>query len=678
MTPLTILVVQAGGPAQAEEIRSALPAISRRLSSTGGFWGIPFQVEIWTDIERTQAGSVELARRVAAREDIAAVLNWGGTWLSRSSSLVQQEFLDRTSELPVVVLSGSTLPEHARHPGSFSLAPARRLKTDALEVLVGDIPPGGSVGWICDSTADPQEHETVRAVCERRGVPMWTLRLPGSIDSKRASRADWERILGLLEDLPLPTHWFNAAFAFNRPLAGWQHGRPGTLEVVQLNTGPKPDWVDEAAGGSVVFWGGDGWSEQPDILLSRELQLSRDFPRLRLDALLLLQQGARLAPKVDPATPRRERFERWVEGLRAINGSRAVFVGTRAAIWFDPETRSRRNGAVVVKQRELRSSEAVLHPVQVERRADGSVGLVPVAYVSVDLLSMEHVSVERQDAELDFYLDVRCSEPLEPDDLRFLNTKPSSLTMQPILQTTETENGRTVHVRRFRVHGTFSFVAEMRCYPADAQTIEIVVAPSNPAARRLHLQPPPRSRLDREFSLPGWRMLDADVSVHTRFWQLPTNRRFDMRHEPYPAVGFHWMIRRRSKDTILFVAVPMSVLLGVSYFAGMSDLEQADGKVNELTGAMLATIALYFATTKPRCDESTILDRSFRMAYILIGGLLATILVTSHFAKDAYEASMRGWLLLFPAFVLFELLHWRRMVRRQAQRFEAVRGGSED
>jgi hypothetical protein len=116
----------------------------------------------------------------------------------------------------------------------------------------------------------------------------------------------------------------------------------------------------------------------------------------------------------------------------------------------------------------------------------------------------------------------------------------------------------------------------------------------------------------------------------------------------------------------------MAVLLGVSFFAALSSPDDFDTKVEELTAAMLATIALYFATSKPKCDDLTILDRAFRMSYILIGGLLATILVCHHLAASAYGTAMQAWLVVFPAVIVWELMIWRGMIRNQARAFRQI------
>jgi hypothetical protein len=677
MQRLTILMVQSGTANETAAIRQALPAVIRHLEQDGGFLGQRFAIEVWDDVERTEAGSVALAERVARRADIAAVVMWGGSWTGPATASIQQAFVDRTAELPFIYLSGSVLPEHARHPGSFSLAPAFRDKVALLGILAESLQRHHAVGWISKSTDDPKQLAIVRETCERRGTPMWAIELPKEFETTSPMPHDWDRLRGMIEAQPPATHWFLGAYALNRPLREWLRETGRAVEIVQLNTGRVLDWFGQPSGGGEVFFGSDSSSEKPELALSRVLGLDARFPRIKLDSLMLLQHAATLVPPLPASATREEVFKRWLEGMRMIDGEQSVFVGTRTTLWFDPETRMRRSGAITLKQRQPGSEQGLLHPIQIEPRTDGSIARVPVAYLFVDLLSMENVSVEQQDVELDFFLDIRSEAPITIRDLRLLNAKRRTLVVQNLIDHQEQEQGRTVHVRRYRVTGTFSFAAEMRCYPADSQSIDIAISATNPQERNILLQPPPRTRLDRDFDVPGWQIVDAEVSNHTMFWHSPTSRDFRMRYRPYNAVGFHWLVSRRSKDTVLFVAVPMAVLLGVSYFAALSTIEDAGTKVAELTGAMLATIALYFATSKPRCDELTILDRSFRMAYILIGGLLATNLLTFNLLPAAYEWAMQAWLLLFPLCILYELLTWRAMVRRQAKSFRQIEHGSE-
>ncbi len=677
MQRLTILMVQSGAADETAAIRASMPAIKRHLDQAGGFLGQPFDIEVWDDVERTESGSLALADRVAARDDVAAVLMWGGSWIGPATASIQQVFLERTRHLPFIYLSGSVLSQHANHPGSFSLAPAFRDKVALLGLIVDSIPDGGAVGWISKSTDDPRQLAAVRDACERRGIPYWAIELPKEFETTSPSPDDWARLQAMIESKPAASHWVIGAHALNRPLREWLRSTGRALEIVQLNTGRVLDWFGRPSTGGEVFFGSDSTSEKADLVLSRILGLGPRFPRMKLDSLMLLQHAASLVPPLPPDATREEVFARWLEGMRMVDGERSVFTGTRSTLWFDPATRMRRSGAIALKQRQPGSDQGLLHPIQVERRPDGSVARVPVAYVFVDLLSMENVSVEQQDVELDFFLDIRSDDSITLTDLRLLNAKTRTLVVQNLIDRQELEQGRPVHVRRYRITGTFSFNAEMRCYPADSQSIDILITPANPDVRNILIQPPPRDRLDRDFDVPGWTIVDAEVSSHTMFWHSPTSRDFRMRYQPYNAIGFHWLVARRSKDTVLFVTVPMAVLLGVSFFATFSSVEDADSKVAELAGTMLATIALYFATSKPRCDELTILDRSFRMSYILIGGLLATILVAHHLMPSAYEWAMRAWLVAFPLVIGYELVTWRSMVRTQAASFRQMEHGSE-
>lgn len=677
MQRLTILMAQSGSADETAAIRSSLPAIKRHLEQAGGVLGQPFDIEIWDDVERTEAGSVALADRVAARDDVSAMLMWGGFWIGPATARIQQVFVERTRELPFIYLSGSVLPEHASHPGSFSLAPAFRDKVALLRLIVESIPPGGSVAWISKSTDDPSQLAAVREACDRRGLAHWAIELPKEFETTNPTPEDWTRLEAMIDATPPASHWIIGAYALNRPLREWLRDRGRADEIVQLNTGRALDWFGRPTTGGEIFFGSDGFAEKADLLLTRTLRLGPRFPRAKLDSLLLLQHAARLVPPLPVAATRDEVFARWLEGMRMVDGERSVFLGSRSTLWFDPLARMRRSGAIALKQRQPGSDQGLLHPIQVAPKPDGSIARVPVAYLFVDLLSMENVSVERQDVELDFFLDLRSEEPITLRDLRLLNAKRRTLVVQNLIDREEQEHGRLVHVRRYRITGTFSFNAEMRCYPADSQSIDILITPANPDARNILLQPPPRDRLDRDFDVPGWTIADAEVSSHTMFWHSPTSRDFRMRYQPHNAIGFHWLIARRSKDTVLFVTVPMAVLLGVSFFASFSAVEDADSKVSELAGTMLATIALYFATSKPRCDELTILDRSFRMSYLLIGGLLATILLASHLLPSTYEWAMRAWLVLFPLLIGYELAIWRGMIRKQSASFRQIEHGSD-
>lgn len=674
MNPLTIVVVQARAKAETKSLQRALPAITSHLRAEGGFLGQPFRIEVWADAQRSEEGGRELAQRVASRNDVAAVLMWGGSWIGPVTARVQQVFLENTKGQPFIYLSGSVLPEHAVHPGSFSLAPAFRDKAALLRLLCEDIPGDGGVAWLAKSGDDPEQRTAVEEICAARDLPFHAVELPASFETGAPSPADFARLLELVAAIPAATHWFVGAFALNHPLNAWLRTREAGVEVVQLNTGARPEWFEPSAAGGEIFFGSDGSSEKPDLELSRKFTLGSDFPRIKLDALLLLQHAAKLVPPLRETASREEVYARWRSGMLLVDGLHSVFVGTRTALWFDPETRMRRSGGISLKRREPGGVEGLLHPAQIAPRGDGAVVRVPVAFVFIDLLSMASVSIERGSVQLDFYLDIRTRGEISIDDLRFVNADRGSLSIQCLIDRSEGAGSQGVRVRRYQVTGGFAFKSRLGCFPIDSQSIEVEIAPANPMIRNFLIQPPPRAALDRHFEVAGWSIIDADVSVHTMFWRTATSDRFDMRFQPYAAVGFHWMLARTAKDTILFVAVPMSVLLGVSYFSSFADFESASSEVGQLTTTMLAAIALYFATAKPSSTDLTILDRVFRVAYITIGGLLGTILVTSFLAPAIHEAAMWVWRVLFPLLIVVELMRARRLVLREKEAFRPPDG----
>lgn len=680
MQRMTILIASSAGEATTASLERHLPAIEAHLLGSGGILGRPFRLESWSDRDwqksglfdsrgwRSEEGCKALADRVRARPDIAAVVMWGGSWLSVVASGLVDVFLRETCDLPIVVISGTCREDHAKHPGSFSIIPRERDRKPILQRVIAGLPCDAIVGWISRTNYSAEEIATVREACRARGIEHWELLLPADFATEGSSEQDFQALLEQVRQRPAPSHWFGGLFAMNLPLLHQVSTWPGFSEFIALNTGRYPDWQTDRQTPRRVSFVEDSARENPDLALTRRLGLDAHLARITLDELLLLHfAGTTAEPLPDTAT-RQEVFAAWVDALKRIDGSRAVFVGTRTIVWFDPATRFRANGGILLGERS--KGELYRHPLQVRRASDGGTVPVPVVYLYVDLLTIERVSIEDQTADLDFYLDLRCLDPIGIEELRFANVDPGSITTQVLVDHSEQEPEGLVHVKRYRIRGRFGFPAQLECFPFDCQALHVDICPANPASRPMHLQGPPRSTLDREFDVPGWSIIDVEHSEHTQFWHAPQSVRFKMIYRSFRGLEFQWLLRRRAKDTILFVAVPMAVLLGVSYFAAFASPQDSDGKVELLSATMLATIALYFATPKPRSDELTILDRAFRVAYICVGGLLGTILIMEHFFSDWwYVVVVRSWLALMPALMLREVARCLRLIRRQSESF---------
>ncbi|MGA1225022.1 MAG: hypothetical protein ACO31E_10705 [Phycisphaerales bacterium] len=687
MEHLTIVIVSSAGEIATQVVDRQLPLVQSHLERSGGILGRRFDLELWSDRNweqeqlpdkrgwRSPEGSRALAERIRARPDVAAVIMWGGDWLSATASANIGVFLEETKDLPIVVVSGTCLENHANHPGSFSIIPRERSRIPILQSLISRLPPDAVVAWIGREGESPDEAEAVRAACAARGLTHWEHQLPPDFPIDQSTEDHFHAILSDIESLATPTHWFAGLFSLNFPLVQHVSTLESFKEFIALNTGRVPDWQTARDSLRRISFLADNAREHPDLELTRRLGLDLRFPRAPLDSLLMLQLGARRASSLPTTATREQIFDAWVAGLKSIDGSQAVFVGTRRVVWFNPDTRRRANGCILLVER--LGDELRRHPIQIARDAHGNTIPVPVVYLYVDLLAIERISIEDQAADLDFYLDLRCMEPLPLDQIRFANADPNSLSIEAVVDHQVSEPEGLMHVKRFKIRGRFGFAAALDCFPFDCQVVHIDLCPANPGSNPLHLQGPPRSTLDSDFDVPGWSIIAADHSEHTHFWHSPKSIRYRMHYQAYRGLEFQWLLRRKSKDTILFVAVPMSVLLGVSYFAALSSLEDAETKVSDLAAMMLATIALYFATSKPRSDDLTILDRAFRVAYLCIGGLLGTILIAEHVLADWYSIVVRLWLILMPALMIREALRCVKLVRMQAESFRGASSGGD-
>lgn len=685
MERMTILTVYSSGPKGTAAMRQTMPRIERLLRADGDLFGQPFSLELWDDLDwesmglpskegwRSEDACRMLAERVRARPDIAVVEMWGGSWLSKAASDRVQVFLDAVKDLPIAIFSGTCNPAHIEHPGSFSLLPRQIDRIPLLERLVNRLDADSSVAWIARGTYGVEQAAAIRRACEARGIACWTLLIPEDFPTAAsATRADFETLCAQIAAHPEPTHYFGGVFSLNAPLRSWSRTRPRFREFIGLNTGVRPDWCppdDTFHGLSFIT---NKSMDASALALTRRLKLTKDFPKFSLDRLLLLKEASRLVAPPPPDASREAVFDAVRTGVQSIDARISILQGTNSTLWFEPGTRQRGSGEIRLARKLPERSGTMLHPVQVRPDPEAGYREVPVLYLYVDLLAITTVRIEDQTADLDLYVDLRSLEPIALEDLRIANAQPEGLSIQKVVDHREESPDGTVHVKRYRVKGSFTFSAHLECFPLDCQALTIEFMPANPRDRPLHIQGPPARLLDRDFEVPGWSVIDAEMAKHTSFWHLPTSIQFDMAYQVYEGIAFRWLLRRRAKDTMLFVAVPMLVLLVVSYFAALSTLDEAETKVQELAATMLATIALYFATTKPRSDDFTILDRTFRTAYLSIGGLLGTVLVCEHFLQFAYEWAMRSWLVLMPALFVFEFLRSRRLVARQSEAFSSV------
>ena len=349
-------------------------------------------------------------------------------------------------------------------------------------------------------------------------------------------------------------------------------------------------------------------------------------------------------------TDRKDFIDETRKRLKSLDGISDAFLKYGQIIYFDDRQRSIPNPNPLIKITNSGSSTTTrFHNKQVFRGEKGVVG-ADVSYKNFDFLTLDHVSIEENQFDISFNLEL--STPFEEgiDILQFHNLVKGSMESK-LLSKKKLPNGYFYF--RYFVDGTYHFIPKAENYPFDMQEIRISYSL---AGNRYGLLEPLENYHDDKIISDGWNIEGFRSGIIRRkeeyvpvFEESYTQATEEHRVEI--------LISRPSSYTITKVLVPLAFLAGLAVWGTYLDIDQVEPIIASVTTAFLSAIALYFSTEKPKPLSLTTTDLIFLLFYLFVGLASLSIFIFMQFLPDYYYQGMTYTRWGLGAFAISSLIY---------------------
>lgn len=332
-------------------------------------------------------------------------------------------------------------------------------------------------------------------------------------------------------------------------------------------------------------------------------------------------------------TNRKDFIDETRKRLKSLDGINDAFLKHSQIIYFDDTQKSIPNPNSLIKITNSGSSTTErFHNKQVFRAEKSVVG-VDVSYKNFDFLTLDHVSIEENEFDISFNLEL--STPFEEgiDILQFHNLVKGNME-HTLLSKKKLPNGYFYF--RYFIDGTFHFIPKAENYPFDTQEIPISYSLIGDSYGILE---PLENYHDDKIISDGWNIEGFRSGIIRRkeeyvpvFEESSTQSREEHRVEI--------LISRPSSYTTTKVLVPLVFLAGLAVWGTYLDKDQVEPIIASVTTAFLSAIALYFSTEKPKPLSLTTTDLIFLLFYLFVGFASLSIFIFMQFLPDYYYQGM--------------------------------------
>jgi len=203
--------------------------------------------------------------------------------------------------------------------------------------------------------------------------------------------------------------------------------------------------------------------------------------------------------------------------------------------------------------------------------------------------------------------------------------------------------------QRARIWGDFSQPLDLREFPFDNQSLQILVVTAGFSDEEIILSPGPSSGIGKTFSIADWEITD---------WQMTTNVEVPGPEGARSAgVAMALQVQRLRGYYWIKVIAPLVLIVAMSWAVFWIDPKETGTKISITITAMLTLIAYRFAidNSLPAISYLTRMDLFILFSAILIYASLVAVVVTAAYerkektsiAKGIDRASRWGFPLIF-------------------------------
>ncbi len=272
--------------------------------------------------------------------------------------------------------------------------------------------------------------------------------------------------------------------------------------------------------------------------------------------------------------------------------------------------------------------------------------ITDVVYVGVDINEVSEMDIRQGAYILDFYLWFRAREPINPQDVEFIQTVDEIEFGDPVIETLENE----ISFRAYRVKAKFKFKGDLtfKSYPFDSQTLGFEITHKFKNAQELLLVPDTigmRGITESEFTK---RLGEQNVIKPLGGeWQLSSPAKISQEESsndstlgnpnmvaedtsiPYSSFLINFNIKRNGINYTLKNFLPMLFLVGLANLAFFSSANDY-GKMYDVVTSVILTAAFFqlgLTDSLPNIGYTTAMDWMFYVVYFLCVLQIVVILI---------------------------------------------------
>lgn len=181
---------------------------------------------------------------------------------------------------------------------------------------------------------------------------------------------------------------------------------------------------------------------------------------------------------------------------------------------------------------------------------------------------------------------------------------------------------------RQRIWGSFSQPLDLREYPFDQQSLNIMIVSAGYQDDEVILVPDPSSGLADVLSVPDYEVLSR--SVETGIFEPSPGE------ASVPFIAFTATVERRIGYFVVKVILPLVLILGMSWVVFWIDPTESGTQISVAITTMLTLIAYRFAVgaNLPKVEYLTRLDSFILFSTILVYASLIQVIITTSLARS--------------------------------------------
>ena len=368
----------------------------------------------------------------------------------------------------------------------------------------------------------------------------------------------------------------------------------------------------------------------------RELVLNSIY---RVDYPLLLKEAA---DKISHTPNTKEDLVRSLNiAMRDFDGENDIFVGYRHVLAFKNNINIYKSCYTYIFPKSLHTHDSfhkILYNTQYFPE-NNKVIKIKANIISIDVVRVTDINIADATFGCEFFLDISSvyENPMDIIIFNNLSIKNSKFEYK-LLEKKKDDNTENINYRYYIV-ANLDFEPVVDNYPFDWQHIYISYS-INDINKHGIIQPVPEVLLDKDFNVEGWKFRDAVTGVKRskQFSYTGDDLRKKVNIKEVARIG--WTLSRANYITLTKIAIPLTFLMFLNYYALFFTFETALRQIGILTTTFLSGIALYFSAERPQPLRLTTIDLIFISYYLQSGIVIVTSAIASQLGEKSFYLAM--------------------------------------